>query len=297
MLNIITEFKHKNDALKRAYGLDDIQFDSFVKKFFYNIQSAIQKSNKDIPLDKIEIETVEQTFISLLNTQLPFNGEHFYYLVFREGTKKENNKYVRTGTFKLTLELGYKADLFFLTKHDPKATFKCGLVYEGDRFEPKCFNNTASYIHEMKNHTNDFSQLICSYFFVQFSDGSSDIEIISKQELELIRKKSTSFVAAEKNTDWQGNKINPLKDSVWHLWANEMSKKTSILRLLKTKNIKGYDVLLDIEAQNYNFDAPKTSEPKVNALPQVNFGNLEAFGHTVEPRSEVKETAQPELQL
>lgn len=120
-------------------------------------------------------------------------------------------------------------------------------VYEGDVFEVS-YGTTVEILHKPK-FTN--KNLHYSYAVAILPDGSKQIEVMNREELEYIRSKSDSYKA------FASGKV---QSAIWEDFFGEMCRKTVIKRIVKflpktDKTEKWEQLGRAIDEDNSDFDA------------------------------------------
>ena len=170
---------------------------------------------------------------------------------------------------KCTLIIDYKGLVALARRSGEVADIHADVVCENDRFEYS-FGTNGNLEH--RPAIADRGEVIAAYSFVKLKDGSSSYEVMNKEEIDAIRKRSKASGSGPWVTDWK-----------------EMAKKTVFRRHSKWLPVsaefrdavdKDYDVPIDImrqadvgkpevktptalnEPENTKTEDVKTEEPK-----------------------------------
>lgn len=134
---------------------------------------------------------------------------------------------------RLQLEIGYRGMLHLARRAGIVSAFG-EVVYDGDRFE--VHRGTDPRIEHAPTYTNR-GDAICVYAVARLAEGVFEFEVLTLDEVDLARKKST----AQNGTAWRDH------------WA-EMAKKTALRRLLKRLPVR-------LDDPDEGFTAAPVSDP------------------------------------
>lgn len=113
------------------------------------------------------------------------------------------------------LQIGYMGLVDLTLNSGRVRAAEARLVYEGDAFEV-AFGTEPHVIHQPAFQTNDPSDIILAYAVLWYTDGTWDVEVMRKAEIDGIRARSRSA-----------------NDGPWITDYGEMAKKTVLRRLAK----------------------------------------------------------------
>lgn len=128
------------------------------------------------------------------------------YLVPFWNSKKQSNE--------AQFMLGYRGLISLARRSGKIANIYAQAVYSEDVFEVEL--GTERKIVHKPNFLKTRGQAVCYYAVFQGTDGYSDFEVMTMEEIEKVRLSSKSGGSG-----------------AWKMWANEMAKKTVLRRLLK----------------------------------------------------------------
>ena len=147
--------------------------------------------------------------VGQLGLTLDSNLGHAYLVPF-------NNR--KSGKKEAQLQIGYKG-MILMGKDAVDVIFELEVVYEGEDFKyTRGVGGTISHSPPLDRDT-DPTNIIAAYAIAYFPDGRVKFEIMSKKEIEGIRKRAPSARG---------------KSSPWDTDYAEMAKKTVLRRLFKT---------------------------------------------------------------
>lgn len=175
---------------------------------------------------------------------------------------------------KCTLIVDYKGLVELARRSKEISNIHADVVCANDLFEYS-FGSSGALTH--KPALKDRGDVIAAYSFVLLKDGSSSYEVMNKEEIELIHRRSKAADDGPWKTDWK-----------------EMAKKTVFRRHTKwlpvssetfqKLNEKDYDVPIDIETQPPVIEQPQEIQPQEETKPA-----------TEEKKKEEKEPQQEQL--
>lgn len=185
------------------------------KTFIKECSFALQHFNKNAYLDKSTMASKLEAVMNVAMIGLTLNPVlKLAYLVPRSA--KEGGNYV----VKCYLEPSYQGLVKLITDTGSAKTIYSHLVYEGDEFE-ETLGTEVNLIHKPKRKSTD---IIAAYAVAILQDGTKQVDVMPREELDAIRGMSESFKAWEKN-----NHI----PCIWNTHHGEMCRKTVIKRLCK----------------------------------------------------------------
>lgn len=181
------------------------------KVFIKEAGFALQAINANSELMKATKESIMQAVYNTALTGLSLNPVLKYaYLIPRWSN----------GAVKCTLDPSYQGLVKLLTDTGSVKSIYCHPVYKGDVFEVTL--GTATEIkHSPKYSSRDIEKV---YAVGILSDGSKQIEVMTKEEIDAIRDISESYKAF---------KAGKIKSCIWESNYSEMARKTVIKRISK----------------------------------------------------------------
>ncbi len=147
--------------------------------------------------------------VGQLGLTLDANLGHAWLVPFKNG---------KSGKMEAQLQIGYKG-MILMGKDAVDVIFEMEVVYEGEEF--KYIRGTGATINHsppLKRETNS-AKIVATYAIAYFPDGRMKFEVMSRDEVEIIRKRAPS--ARGRSSPWDSDYA-------------EMSKKTTLRRLFKT---------------------------------------------------------------
>ena len=127
-----------------------------------------------------------------------------------------NNR--KTGKKEAQLQIGYKG-MILMGKDAVDVIFEMEVVYEGEAFKyTRGMNATITHEPPIDRQT-DAAKIVAAYAIAYFPDGRTKFEVMSRDAIEIIRKRAPS--ARGRSSPWDSD-------------YGEMSKKTVLRRLFKT---------------------------------------------------------------
>lgn len=154
---------------------------------------------------------------------------------------KVGNQWIK----KIQLQIGYKGYIYKINKAFPSSKVQAVMVYKGDEVDIKKIDNNDVVNHTYNNPFDKDKDVEGAYCIIRFADGSSFVETIGKDELDLIKSKS-------KTKEKDGYK------TVWQEWYSEMCKKSVIRRACKSLFPSELAELNEIDNEQYDLKQPKT---------------------------------------
>ena len=193
-----------------------------------SVVSTLQANPKLNKIAKSNIGSLVNCVRQAISLGLPIDANQYCYLIPYK-CKADNWKE------KLTLQVGYKGFIYKILKAYPNIKIEAKIVMEGDEIEVyKKDNNdyiNHKYIDPLNlknlNREEKIKKVKGAYCILTFPNGKTIIEIIDREQIDLIKSKS-------KTIDNRKNKYNgEIELSVWQEWFCEMCKKSVIRRACK----------------------------------------------------------------
>lgn len=219
------------------------QFEAVNNDMNFNKEAsfAIQILNGNDYLAKSDPASIRNSVVNVAMIGLTLNPALKYaYLVPRDG--------------KCVLDISYMGMIKLLTDAGAVKSIDASVIYSND----KCTfrkGSSPELIHEPA--LSNRGEKIGAYAIAYFRDGGFQFEILSKDDIEKIRKTSES---------WKNEKSR--KYSPWENWEDEMWKKTALKRLFKllpkTKFSENLIAALSVENDNELSDLTDTQEEKIS---------------------------------
>lgn len=161
---------------------------------------------------------------------------------------------------KVTLVIGYKGLLDLARRGGDLASINAQVVYSKDTFNVKM--GTEGAIEHVPNFGSDRGEMVCAYAVVTLKNGEKMFEVMTKGEIEAIRKRSKA-----------GN------SGPWVTDTGQMWRKTVIRRILNYVGMNP-DLMTAITIENAHENDEAES---INAAQEVaGFATLEVDSETVE---------------
>lgn len=182
---------------------------------------------------------------------------HAYLIPFK------NN---RTNGTDVQLIIGYKGYLSLARRSGELSSISSHVVREGDEFEYQF--GTEEHLKHIPDWSNiDKRPITFAYSVAKFKDGSTSFEIMSREEIELIRKRSKS----PNNGPWITDYEMMCRKTVIrrHMHYLPLSIELSQAAQIDGQNesgIQDMSGILDIEATEINGNDQETSKPKKGSL-------------------------------
>ena len=186
---------------------------SNIETFKRELSFAMQLFEKNKYLWQCSAQSKLEAILNISQTGLTLNPtKQLAYLIPRRGECHLQPSF--QGIVKLVTDTGSVRNIY---AHN---------VYEGDRFD-EMLGTTPNIIHVPKRPVNR-SKYVLTYAVAVLFDGSKQIEVMEKNEIEYIRSMSDAYqyYLTQKA---KGNRVS----CVWVDHAGEMRKKTVIKRLCK----------------------------------------------------------------
>ena len=199
-----------------------------------------------------------------LEPETPLQHVHFVPFDRRENI---NGQWQKVAT-EINVIIGFRGLVELARRSGAITSISAHAVYEGDKFE-FCYG-----LNETLNHTpvrHDRGEIIAFYAVAQMKGGGHQIEVLWREEVDVIRNGSQAYKTAERYKK---------QDSPWHENYEAMGVKTAVRKLCKllplspqlAKAVK-LDNLSDMEAQNITavlddgvYEAPEMPEEQPQAL-------------------------------
>lgn len=175
------------------------------------VSFAMQIINGSTGLQKCSKESLQKAVFNIALTGLSLNPvTKLAYLIPR---------YV-AGGMQAVLEPSYQGLVRLLTDTGSIRSIYAHPVYEGDEFEVQ-YGTTAELIHRPKFKSKTMTAV---YAVAVLSDGSKQFEVMTSEEVNVIRERSESYKA------FTHGKV---KSCTWDTDYGEMARKTVIKRIFK----------------------------------------------------------------
>jgi recombination protein RecT len=165
---------------------------------------------------------------------------------------------------KCTLIIDYKGYVVMARRSGEIATIHAEVVCDNDEFNHS--KNTVSHAIDWKSERG---AVYAVFVEVTFKDGSTQVDVMSKAEVEAIRKRSRSGTNGPWVTDW-----------------NEMAKKTVFKRAVKWLNLSSDDMVAIMLSDNAEFGGMRNATPQVRTEPTDPFADTQQ--DTLELTAETK---------
>jgi len=183
--------------------------ETFIKEASYLLQAV----NKNKQLAKCDRISVIESLMNVANIGLTLNPvSKLAYLVPRWNSSDNKTE--------CCLEPSYQGLVKLLTDTGSVRSIYSYVVYEGDEFE-EVLGTRPEIIHKPKRQSKN---IIMVYAVAVLPNGSQQIEVMSKTEVEEIREYSSSY---------QSYKNGKIKTCIWITNESEMYRKTVIRRICK----------------------------------------------------------------
>lgn len=117
----------------------------------------------------------------------------------------------------------YKGLVDLVRRSGEVADIHCDVVRETDEFEFS-YGDGGKLVHKPNLKTTERGPIFCAYSYVKLKDGYQSYEVMSVDEVEAIKERSSGYQA------WKSGKV---KSSTWETDWNEMAKKTVFRRHTK----------------------------------------------------------------
>jgi recombination protein RecT len=204
--NEIKVIKDEFKAIKPRF-VELTNEETFIKECSF----AMQHFNKNEYLAKATMESKLESVMNVALIGLTLNPVlKLAYLVPR---RKGQNIVCH-------LEPSYQGLVKLITDTGSATTVYSHLVYEGDDFQ-EVLGTSVEIIHKPKRKS---TEIIMAYAVAILQDGTKQVDVMPRNELDEIRSMSESYKA------WEKNKNIPC---IWNTHHGEMCRKTVIKRLCK----------------------------------------------------------------
>lgn len=133
-------------------------------------------------------------------------------------------------------QIGYRGMVELMRRSGAVAQCETRAVFEGDEFDFS-YGLTPTLVHRPLAEP-DFDKLIYAYTIARFKDGTSQFDVMTRQEISMIAGRS-------KSRDTNGNLIGP-----WATDPTEMAKKCPVRRIAKLLPLSqelNYALMIDDE--------------------------------------------------
>jgi|GEM_PF-983535 len=164
------------------------------------VRVALTMINKVPKLAECTQESLVSCLLDCASLGIEPDGRRAHLIPFRDN---------KSGTTKCTLIIDYKGYIELARRSGELALWRAELVCEHDEFE---YDKGAVTKHKI-DFRNARGEVYAVYSYVRFKDGCEDYEVMTRDEVEGIRKRSRAGQAGPWVTDW-----------------TEMAKKTAIRR-------------------------------------------------------------------
>jgi phage RecT family recombinase len=229
------EIKGYDASSMIANSLGKPMTDPMVMKFINGALMYIQsKIGQKGDVSGCTKQSIVDSLINAATVKLPVDNKHYACLI----------PYKDICTFQPEWR-GYLAKV---KEADPSAEVSAVLVFKGDKFSYSRKNEQITYEHIINDPFEDNPKNITGAYCYIKTDSWSDIEVMSRDELDAVRSTSKAGYAF-----------------MWEAWTNEQYRKTIIRRGLKRKFTTAVAGLDALDNRHYNTIAEKES-PKLKAL-------------------------------
>ncbi len=185
-------------------------------------RAGLTALTKTPALARCSVESFMEAFLTLSQWGLEPDGRHAHLIPY-------GNKVQLVIDYKGLIRLAYQGGFVKSIRSD--------VVCENDEYE----ENTGDVIRHVVNRRGDRGAVFAVYCVIELADGARHTEIMSRQEVEDVRKRSKAGESGPWKTDW-----------------NEMAKKTVFRRASKWIPL-GAEVLTAFERDE---DKPDFTQPK-----------------------------------
>jgi recombination protein RecT len=211
--------------------------------FIRECSFAIQHLNKNPYLQKATQESILESVMNIANTGLTLNPVlKLAYMIPRYNSVHKEVQCV--------LEPSYQGLVKLITDTGSARNVFAHVVYEGDEFE-EILGTEPSITHKPKHLS---TKITFAYAVAVLFNGSRQIEVMTKAEINDIRDKSESYKAY---------KDGKVKSCIWVSDEGEMCRKTVIKRLTKylpkTDQWDKLATAIDIDNKDYSISNDQAS--------------------------------------
>jgi len=225
---------------------------------------AITALSRTPKLKECTQESLFKCLLDLSAIGLEPDGRHAHLIPYRDN---------RNNITECTLIIDYKGLVSLIRRSGDVAKIHSDIVCDNDDFEHS--------MGEVIRHTYDLKsprgEVYAAYAQVTLKDGSTQAAILTKDEIEAIRKRSRAGSSGPWVTDW-----------------NEMAKKTAFRRLTKwlTLSPEISDVIAKADEHEIDHLLVRDVTPKPNILPDKNPFLVQSEPECTVEETQVEEDAQ-----
>lgn len=175
------------------------------------------------------------------------NGLHNSAYFEVRNNKQKNGTYLK----QLQLQIGYGGLIELVKRSGDVVDIKAEVVYEGERIEV-LGGSTGQITHcidfEIRN-TSSAEKIIGAYCIITYKDGTTHIEVLSKEEME--RSKEMSRAAQKGFGPWIKHRAA--------MWMKSVIRKACKYMVLDRIGKEALDIVDQADGFDFDFDAPKTT--------------------------------------
>lgn len=179
----------------------------------------------------------------------PFLGQA--YLIPYQNNKKKDRRTGQWGVLEAQFQPGYKGLVALARRSGEVTTIHAECVSQKDKFV-RTLGLNPTVVHEKYEGAEDAGPLTHVYAFYKLREGSYDLVVMNRREVEKIRARSQAYQSGVKTGR---------KDSPWFTDEEAMWKKTAIKQLLKLAPLS-----IDIQRVTGLDDAHEAGLPQDLAL-------------------------------
>lgn len=228
--------------------------DPKVFKFIASAMMYIQsKVGTKGDVSKCTKQSIITSLIDAATAGLAVDNRHYACLI----AYKDN----AAGTLVCSYQPEWRGYVAKIKEADHSAKVTSALIYKGDRFSHVSKNGEAFYTHERDNSIADrIEDMTGAYCYIKTDTGSS-IEVMSRFELDKVRKSSKAGFAY-----------------IWNDWPHEQYKKTITRRGCKmgfTEAVADLDAM-DNKMYVSSLDTTSEAAPEISKSPQRKISATEA---------------------
>lgn len=209
------------------------------EKVKQEISFAIQIINKSPQLQKCSPASLQQAVLNVSNIGLTLNtaAKESYLIPRWNGVTKQ---------MEASLDPSYVGLVKLLTDAGSVKSMVCQLHYEADRFEIDLANNNQPVIHKPELNRSKRGEIVGVYALATLTDGTRQVEYMSKEEVDEIKYRSETFKAYESKK---------IQSCTWVTDYGEMARKTVIKRIYKylprTERMQAVDKAVEIDNSDF----------------------------------------------
>ena len=255
-INPISDFRNnlsKMDNEFRAALPEHVTVDKFKRV----VMTAVQSNDDLLKADQVSLF---KSCVQCASDGLLPDGKEAALVIFNTNkrTKDQNGRWVDNWVKSVQYMPMIKGLIKLARNSGEVSNFTAQVVYENDKFT---FDLASE---ERPKHEIDLTKprgkLLAAYAIANFKDGSFQLEIMTREEIERIRDCSKGIKTDEKTGKQSG---------IWISWESEMWRKTVAKRLMKYLSLSP-EIQRAIEADNAFYDLEKLSAPQAQlALPKT----------------------------